>query len=241
MEYLLGGMMMITLKNVVKTYTTGEIETTALKNVSLELKKGEIIAILGPSGSGKSTLLNVCSGLDSPSSGEIIIDNDVISQMTSKELTKFRRDNLGFIFQQYNLLETLTVLENVEVGREISENPFTAQDVIEQVGLSDCIHKYPNQLSGGEQQRVSIARAVVKKPKILFCDEPTGALDEDTAKEVLGVLQALNTKYKTTICIITHNPSISLIADKIVKINNGEIVQLKKNDYKLNAADIKWG
>lgn len=232
---------MITLRNVTKTYVTGEVETSALKNVSMKLEQGEVIAILGPSGSGKSTLLNVCSGLDVPTSGSIEIDGDVLSGMSTKELTKFRRDNLGFIFQQYNLLETLTVLENVEVGREVSQDPFSALEVLEAVGLKDSLSKYPHQLSGGEQQRVSIARAIVKKPKILFCDEPTGALDEDTAKDVLSVLQKLNTTYHTTICIITHNPSIGLIADRIIKINSGEITDILDNKHKLDARDIQWG
>lgn len=232
---------MITLKEVTKIYASGEVQTSALKNISLKLNKGEIVAILGPSGSGKSTLLNVCSGLDVPTSGTIQIDTDMISDMNTKELTKFRRDNLGFIFQQYNLLETLSVLENVEVGREVSTDPFTAEEVLEQVGLSNSLSKYPHQLSGGEQQRVSIARAIVKKPKILFCDEPTGALDEDTAKDVLSVLQQLNETYKTTIFIITHNPSIGLIADKIIKINSGELVEIVNNDIRLNAHDIEWG
>ena len=184
--------MSIKLENVSKVYVMGEVETHAVKNASLEIKEGEFVVLLGPSGSGKSTMLNICSGLDNPSNGVITIDGEIISNMNSKELTKFRRDNLGFIFQQYNLLQTLSVKENVEVGREVSKLPFTVEEVLEQVGLTPQVDKYPFQLSGGEQQRVSIARAVVKNPKIMFCDEPTGALDEDTAKEVLGVLQKLN-------------------------------------------------
>ena len=174
--------MSIKLEKVTKIYSTGEVETVALKEVSLEIQEGEVIVLLGPSGSGKSTMLNVISGLDNPTSGIIVIDGEVISDMNSKQLTKFRRDNLGFIFQQYNLLQTLSVRENVEVGREVSLDPFTVEEIIEQVGLTPNIEKYPYQLSGGEQQRVSIARAVVKKPKIMFCDEPTGALDEENAK-----------------------------------------------------------
>ncbi len=233
--------MSIKLENVTKIYTTGEVETVALKHVNLEIKEGEVILLLGPSGSGKSTLLNVCSGLDNPTEGVITIDGEVISEMNSKQLTKFRRNNLGFIFQQYNLLQTLSVKENVEVGREVSTDPFTVEEIVEQVGLTPNISKYPFQLSGGEQQRVSIARAVVKKPKIMFCDEPTGALDEENAKEVLGVIQELNEKYKTTVVLITHNPSIGVIADRIVRLNSGEVVEIIDNKNKLRASEISWG
>ncbi len=231
----------IKLEKVTKIYSTGEVETVALKNVDLEINDGEVIVLLGPSGSGKSTMLNVCSGLDNPSSGTITIDNEVISGMNSRQLTKFRRDNLGFIFQQYNLLQTLSVKENVEVGREVSLDPFTVEEIIEKVGLTPNMKKYPYQLSGGEQQRVSIARAVVKKPKIMFCDEPTGALDEENAKEILGVLQDLNETYNTTVVLITHNPSIGVIADRIVKLNNGEVVEIIINENKKRASEIIWG
>ena len=233
--------MSIKLENVSKVYVMGEVETHAVKNATLEIKEGEFVVLLGPSGSGKSTMLNICSGLDNPTSGVITIDGDIISDMNSKELTKFRRDNLGFIFQQYNLLQTLSVRENVEVGREVSKLPFTIEEVLEQVGLTPQVNKYPFQLSGGEQQRVSIARAVVKNPKIMFCDEPTGALDEDTAKEVLGVLQKLNETYKTTVILITHNPSIGAMADRIIKLNSGEVVEDTVNKTKLDASEISWG
>ena len=233
--------MAIKLEKVTKIYTTGEVKTVALKDVDLTIKDGEVIVLLGPSGSGKSTLLNVCSGLDNPTSGTITIDDEVISEMNNKQLTKFRRDNLGFIFQQYNLLQTLSVKENVEVGREVSLDPFTVEEIIEQVGLTPNISKYPYQLSGGEQQRVSIARAVVKKPKIMFCDEPTGALDEENAKEILGVIQKLNEIYGTTVVLITHNPSIGVMADRIVKLNSGEVVDVIVNTDKKRASEIIWG
>ncbi len=233
--------MSIKLENVSKVYVMGEVETHAVKNATLEIIEGEFVVLLGPSGSGKSTMLNICSGLDNPTSGVITIDGEVISDMNSKELTKFRRDNLGFIFQQYNLLQTLSVKENVEVGREVSLLPFTVEEVLKQVGLIPQIDKYPFQLSGGEQQRVSIARAVVKNPKIMFCDEPTGALDEDTAKEVLGILQKLNKTYKTTVILITHNPSIGAMADRIIKLNSGEVVEDITNKNKLDASEISWG
>lgn len=232
---------MIKLEKVTKIYQTGEVETIALKDVDLEFKEGELIVLLGPSGSGKSTLLNVCSGLDLPSSGKITIGDQVISNMNHQELTKFRRNHLGFIFQQYNLLQTLSVKENVEVGADISSDPFDVLDIIEQVGLTPNLSKYPYQLSGGEQQRVSIARAIVKKPKILFCDEPTGALDEQNAKEILGIIQKLNEQYKTTVVLITHNPSIGIIADRIVKINSGQIIEIISNKTKAKAKDITWG
>jgi len=233
--------MSIKLDKVSKVYSTGEVETIAMKEVDLDINEGEVVVLLGPSGSGKSTLLNVCSGLDNPTSGTITIDGEVISEMNGKELTKFRRDNLGFIFQQYNLLQTLSVKENVEVGHAVSNDPFTVEEIIEQVGLTPNINKYPFQLSGGEQQRVSIARAVVKKPKIMFCDEPTGALDEENAKEVLGVIQKLNETYNTTVVLITHNPSIGVMADRIVKLNNGEVVEVIENKEKLPASEIVWG
>ncbi len=233
--------MSIKLENVTKTYFTGEIETHAVKNVDLEIMNGEFIVLLGPSGSGKSTMLNIISGLDNPTSGKISIDDEIISDMNSKQLTKFRRDNLGFIFQQYNLLQTLSVKENVEVGREVSKLPFTVEEVLEQVGLSSQENKYPFQLSGGEQQRVSIARAVVKNPKIMFCDEPTGALDEEMAKEILGILQKLNEIYKTSVVLITHNPSIGAMADRIIKLNSGEVVEIIVNKNKLKASEISWG
>ena len=231
----------ILLENVSKVYSTGEVDTNALKGINLHIEDGEVVVLLGPSGSGKSTMLNVCSGLDNPTSGTIKIDGELISDMNMKQLTKFRRDNLGFIFQQYNLLQTLNVLENVELGKEVSKDPFDVEEIIEQVGLSKCIKKYPSQLSGGEQQRVSIARAVVKKPKIMFCDEPTGALDEENAKEILGVIQELNEIYNTTIVLITHNPNIGVMADRIVKLNSGEIVEVIKNEKKLPASQISWG
>jgi putative ABC transport system ATP-binding protein len=236
-----GMSMAIKLQDVTKIYQTGEVETVALKNVSVSIESGEFVVLLGPSGSGKSTLLNVCSGLDVPTSGKIEIDGEIISDFTTKELTRFRRNNLGFIFQQYNLLQSLTVIENVEVGRTIAMNPFDSLEIIEKVGMTPNKDKYPYQLSGGEQQRVSIARAIVKKPKILFCDEPTGALDEVNAKEILGVIQDLNETFGTTVVLITHNPSIAVIADKIIRLNSGEVVEVRKNKQKKRAFEIVWG
>ena len=228
------------LKGVTKIYQVGEINTYALKDVDMNINEGEIMVILGASGSGKSTLLNVISGLDSPTSGEIYFNDQVISRYTSSQLTKFRRDELGFIFQQYNLLQNLTVRENVEIGAALSKQPLNIDEVISVVGLGDKANKYPYQLSGGEQQRVAIARSVAKNPAIMFCDEPTGALDENTGKQVLELLQNMNEKYGMTIVIITHNPSIAELADRVVRMNSGEVQEQWKNEYKKKVREIKW-
>jgi len=231
---------MIELRKVNKIYLNGELETHALKEVDLEIAKGEFIVILGPSGSGKSTLLNVLSGLDSPTSGEIKMNQEDIHLLKEKALTMFRRKHLGFIFQQYNLLSTLTVYENVALGHALSKEPFNIDQMLKDVGIDDQKDKYPHQLSGGQQQRVSIARALVKKPAMLFCDEPTGALDESTGKEILDLLVKLNKSHETTILLITHNPAIAQIADRVVKMNSGCIAEIIKNENKKDAKDIHW-
>lgn len=232
--------MSIILKNVNKIYKTGDIETYALKNISLEIKQGEFLVILGPSGSGKSTLLNVISGLDIPTSGEISYNDEIISNYDSKKLTKFRRDNLGFTFQQYNLLQNLTVKENIEIGANIGKNPFSIDEIMQKIGIESEKDKYPYQLSGGQQQRVSIARSIAKNPNILFCDEPTGALDEVTGKQVLDILQKMNKELKTTTVVITHNPNIALMADRVIKMNSGRIEEIVRNKFKKNAFEINW-
>lgn len=231
---------MITLENVFKTYKTGDVETHALRGVSLSINDGEFIVILGPSGSGKSTLLNVISGLDNITSGSIKFNGEEISNYKEDKLTEFRRDNLGFIFQQYNLLQNLTVYENIQMGADLSKNPLDINETLKHVGLEDSKDKYPSQLSGGQQQRVSIARSVVKNPSIMFCDEPTGALDEETAKQVLNLLQKLNKELKTTTIIITHNPSIANMADTVIRMNSGKIEEVYKNKEKLTANELKW-
>ncbi len=231
----------IKLKNVKKHYVTGEITTKALDEVSVEIPTGAMVIILGPSGSGKSTMLNVISGLDSANSGVIEVDGVDISKYTEKQLIDFRREKLGFIFQQYNLLPNLTVRENVEVGAYLTNDPLDIDKMLETVGLKREIYKYPLQLSGGQQQRVSIARALAKNPSILFCDEPTGALDEQTGKEVLQQLQDLNEKMGKTIVIITHNPNLAKMADMVIKMNSGKIVETITNDTKQRAMDIDWG
>ncbi len=232
--------MIIKLKNVDKVYVNGEIKTNALKAVDLSIESGEFIVVLGPSGSGKSTLLNVLSGLDLPTQGTIEVRDVTISKMSQTELTKFRREHLGFIFQQYNLLSTLTVKENIALGAYIAKDPFDIDELLEKVGITDQKDKFPHQLSGGQQQRVSIARALIKKPLILFCDEPTGALDEKTGKEILKLLSTLNTNYKTTVVLITHNPGIASMADRIIKMNSGSIVDIVINKDKVSASDIAW-
>ncbi len=231
----------IKLKKVRKHYITGEITTKALDDVSVEIPSGAMVIILGPSGSGKSTMLNVISGLDSANSGTIEVDGVDISKYTEKQLINFRREKLGFIFQQYNLLPNLTVRENVEVGAYLTNDPLDIDKMLETVGLKRETNKYPLQLSGGQQQRVSIARALAKNPSILFCDEPTGALDEQTGKEVLQQLQDLNEKMGKTIVIITHNPNLAKMADMVIKMNSGKIVETITNDTKQRAMDIDWG
>ncbi|MGL4772427.1 MAG: ABC transporter ATP-binding protein [Clostridium sp.] len=233
--------MSIILKNVSKVYDSGEVKTFALDGVSLEIRDGEFLVILGPSGSGKSTMLNVISGLDSPSSGEIYFNEKLISGYSDDELTLFRREHLGFIFQQYNLLQNLTVRENVDIGANISKAPLDIDMVLEKVGLLEQKNKYPSQLSGGQQQRVSIARSIAKKPEIMFCDEPTGALDEKTAREVLDLLQNMNEEFKTTTVIITHNAGIAKMGDRVIRMNSGKIAEIIENKVKERAADIVWG
>ncbi len=232
--------MSIILKNVDKIYKIGDVKTTALKDINLEIKEGEFVVILGPSGSGKSTMLNVISGLDTPSSGEIYYKDEKISEYSEVELTKFRRDNLGFIFQQYNLLQNLSVRENVEIGSSIGKNPLDVDEVLKSVNMFDQRDKYPYQLSGGQQQRVSIARSIAKNPSIVFADEPTGALDEESGKIVLDIIASMNEKYNTTTVVITHNPNIAFMADTVIKMNSGCIVEIVKNDTKKKASEIKW-
>jgi len=231
---------MIKCKNVSKVYGYETVKTEALKSVDLKLKEGQIIVILGPSGSGKSTLLNVISGLDQVSDGTIMIGEEEITQMNQKALTLFRRKNLGFIFQSYHLMPTLTVKENVEMGAYLAKEETNVMEALEAVDMQAHQDKYPHQLSGGEQQRVSIARAIVKKPKILFCDEPTGSLDETTGKKVLSILESLNQSRQTTIVLITHNPSIAAMADQVIKMHSGEIQSVEENKDKKKAESISW-
>ncbi len=230
----------IILKNVTKTYGEGDVKTTALDGVSIEIDDGAFVVVLGPSGSGKSTLLNVMSGLDTLDEGEITIDGARIDTMKDNALTAFRRKHVGFVFQQYNLLHTLTAKENVDIGGRLVDEPHDSERLLDDVGLAKHKTKYPFQLSGGEQQRVSIARALAKRPKVLFCDEPTGALDEEMGKAVLGILQRLNEKHGTTVVLITHNAAIARLAHIIVRLNSGKVVSVKAN-RPVSAEDISWG
>ena len=231
------------LKNVSKKYKYGDQVVKALDNVNLDIKSGEIIVILGPSGAGKTTLLNVLSGLDRPTDGSIIFEGKDIAKYSEAKITKFRKDNLGFIFQTYNLLENLNVYENVLVGASLGKNRDKKHinKIIDVVGLKNHTKKYMHELSGGEQQRVSIARAIVKNPKIMFADEPTGALDEKTGKKVLETLVRINEKLKTTMIIVTHNPGIAKIGDRVLHVNSGKIDNIIVNDKRAKPSDIPWG
>ncbi|MDY4787940.1 MAG: ABC transporter ATP-binding protein [Bacilli bacterium] len=232
--------MILRVDHAKKIYQDGEIVTKALDDVSLEVNEGEIVVILGPSGSGKSTLLNVMSGLDNVSEGKVYFNNVDISHYKSDQLTSFRRENLGFIFQTYNLVPNLNVYENVELGSNLATNPLVIDDVLESVGMKEYKSRFPYQLSGGQQQRVSIARALVKNPKILFCDEPTGALDEKTSKMILKVIQDINKKFSTTVLLITHNPSIAKMAHRVIRVNSGKIVENYRNEKILDAMEVDW-
>ena len=232
---------MITMTNVTKTYKTGDVETYALKDVNLTIEEGELVVILGPSGSGKSTLLNVISGLDTVTSGEITFKGEPLTNLDEEEMTAFRRKHLGFIFQQYNLLQNLNVYENIQIGSDIGTAPLDIAELLEKVGLEKARNKYPSQLSGGEQQRVSIVRSLAKNPDIIFCDEPTGSLDEENSKKILQLLQNLNEDYNKTVIVITHNLGIAEMADKVIKMNSGQITEVTLNEVKKNAQDISWG
>ncbi len=228
------------LENIYKTYKFNDRLNHALEDVSLTIDEGEIVVILGPSGSGKSTMLNLLSGIDSPSKGKIYYYDKRIDKLDEVELTNYRKEHLGFIFQSYNLISNLTINENIELGAELSNKPLNINEVISSVLLSKEKNKYPYQLSGGQMQRVAIARSLVKNPDVLFCDEPTGALDEETGKKVLALLQDLNEKYKTTMIIVTHNPSIASMANTVIKMNSGRIVEVIKNKKTSDAEDLRW-
>lgn len=232
----------IEFKNVTKGYVIGNKTYNALSNISFTLPKGEFICILGPSGAGKSTLLNLLGGMDRPISGDIIIDKENISKKNDKELTKYRAENVGFIFQFYNILPTLTVLENVEIVNDIVKKPKSAKNILKDVGLGEHLNKFPNQLSGGEQQRVSIARAIAKNPKLLLCDEPTGALDSKTGVEILKLLkkQCDANNGKNTVIIVTHNALIAEVADRVIRLKNGIIESNVVNEHPKNIDEVVW-
>lgn len=232
---------MLKLNNVKKLYKIGDLPTTALDGINLEIKQAEILIILGASGSGKTTLLNVLSGLDNITEGTITYKDKDITNYSQQKLSKFRKEHLGFIFQTYNLLEHLNVYENILVGAKLGKTNENIDEIIDLVGLTKHKKKYMYQLSGGEQQRVSIARALAKKPEIMFADEPTGALDEETGKKVLNTLIKINEELKTTMIIVTHNPSIAEIGDRVIHVNSGKITKEIINKTRKNPDDISWG
>lgn len=232
----------IKFDNAVKSYNVGEKTFNALDGISFEIPKGEFVVILGPSGAGKSTLLNLLGGMDTVTSGSILVDKEDISKYNKSELTKYRATSVGFVFQFYNLLPTLTVLENVEVVKDIVKRPKSAKNILNEVGLGDHLNKFPNQLSGGEQQRVSVSRAIAKNPKILLCDEPTGALDSKTGVEVLKLLKKqcdLNNG-ENTVIVVTHNALISEIADRVIKVKNGKVDSITTNKHPKDISEVVW-
>ncbi|MFY9608116.1 MAG: ABC transporter ATP-binding protein [Blastocatellia bacterium] len=228
------------IHNVTKVYRIGQVEVHALRGVELDLYRGEFVVLLGPSGSGKSTLLNILGGLDTPTSGEVYYLDHILTSASDKELTRFRREHVGFVFQFYNLIPSLTALENVVLVTEIAEKPMDAKEALDLVGLRDRLNHFPAQLSGGEQQRVAIARAVAKRPEVLLCDEPTGALDFATGKVVLDVLERVNRELGTTTAVITHNAVIAAMADRVIRIGSGQILDVVHNETKARPADLSW-
>jgi len=230
----------VELKDVHKIYQMGEVEIRAVDGVSFTIREGEFVVIVGPSGAGKTTVLNILGGMDKATSGQIIVDGEDISQYRGKTLNNYRRDDIGFVFQFYNLVQNLTAKENVELASQICKNPLKAEDVLKDVGLKDRIHNFPSQLSGGEQQRVAIARALAKNPKLLLCDEPTGALDYQTGKQILKLLQTTCRQKKMTVIVITHNSAITPMADRVIEIKNGRVGRGYYNDNPVSVDLIEW-
>ena len=230
----------ILLDGVTKTYQLGKVKVHALKNADLAIKRGHFIVILGPSGSGKTTLLNLIGGIDSPTTGTLMVDGVELTDMKENELTRYRRDKIGFVFQFFNLIPTLTVKENVELAAELVEKPRDAKAVLDEVGLSDKSDRFPSELSGGEQQRVSIARALAKDPPILLCDEPTGELDSETGKRVLSVLRRINHDDGKTIILVTHNSAIAQMADDVIRLRSGEVHKVEHNELPITPEKVEW-
>jgi putative ABC transport system ATP-binding protein len=228
------------VRGVSKTYRMGEVEVHALRGVELELYPGEFVVLLGASGSGKSTLLNILGGLDVPTTGQVLYRDHDLTAASADERTRFRREHVGFVFQFYNLIPSLTALENVALVTEIAERPLDPAEALQRVGLGDRLHHFPAQLSGGEQQRVAVARAIAKRPDVLLCDEPTGALDYSSGKVVLEVLAGINREFGTTIVVITHNAAIAAMADRVVRISSGTIVEIAQNAAKASVEDLSW-
>ena len=232
--------MFLELNQIKKSFGSGENRVQVLKGIDLAVEKGEFCVLLGPSGSGKSTLLNILGGIDRADSGDILIDGERMADMNEKALTLYRRRHLGYIFQMYNLIPNLTVWENIEVGAYLSRRPLDVDELLHLLGLWDHRGKLPNQLSGGQQQRTSIGRAIVKNPDILLCDEPTGALDYKTGKEILKLIETVNQKYGNTVIMVTHNDAIRLMADRVVRLRDGAIRSNETNAVKVPAQDLEW-
>lgn len=233
-------MSFIEFEDVGKTYEMGEVKIQALRNASFSVEKGELVVIVGPSGAGKTTLLNILGGMDTLTTGTVTLDGRQVSAMNKKQLTEYRRQEVGFVFQFYNLVGNLTALENVELANQISKNPLDAAEVLKKVGLEERMKNFPSQLSGGEQQRVAIARALAKNPKLLLCDEPTGALDYQTGKAILKLLQDTGRQTGMTVIIITHNSALTAMADRVIRVKNGTVDSVTLNENPQNISEIEW-
>jgi putative ABC transport system ATP-binding protein len=232
--------MFLEIRNIKKSFGQGDSFVEVLKGINLEINRGEFCVLLGPSGSGKSTLLNIIGGIDGADSGDIYIDGEKMSNMNEKRLTLYRRKHLGYIFQMYNLIPNLTVQENIEVGAYLSDKPLEMEELLRTLGLYEHRKKLPNQLSGGQQQRTAIGRAIIKNPDILLCDEPTGALDYKTSKEILKLIETVNQKYGNTIIMVTHNDAIKDMADRVVRLRDGMIRKNYVNEARVSAQDLEW-
>lgn len=230
----------VKLKDITKVYYMGEVEIRAADNINFSIKKGEFVVIVGPSGAGKTTVLNILGGMDTATGGTLTVDGKDITAYDSRQLTGYRRDDIGFVFQFYNLIPNLTALENVELALQICKDPLDAKKVLEDVGLGDRLDNFPAQLSGGEQQRVSIARALAKNPKLLLCDEPTGALDYNTGKAILKLLQNMCRERGMTVIVITHNQALAPMADRLIHIKNGQVSHMETNENPMSIDEIEW-
>ena len=230
----------VKLENITKIYHMGEVEIRAVDGIDFSIQKGEFVVIVGPSGAGKTTVLNILGGMDTASGGRIPVDGQDITKYSERQLTGYRRDDIGFVFQFYNLIPNLTALENVEMALQICRNPLDARAVLKEVGLEERMDNFPAQLSGGEQQRVSIARALAKNPKLLLCDEPTGALDYNTGKAILKLLQEMCREKGMTVIVITHNSALAPMADRLIKIKNGKVSSMKVNENPISIDEIEW-
>lgn len=230
----------ISVENVSKKYKMGEVPIPAVKNISFNLVRGDLAMIVGPSGGGKTTILNLLGGMDSCDKGKIVVDQDIVTEMSERQRCAYRRQDVGFVFQFYNLMPNLTALENVEIATKVAVEPLYERDMLDRVGLRDRRDHFPAQMSGGEQQRVAIARALAKKPKLLLCDEPTGALDSETGKKILELLQETAHLYDMTVVIITHNLALTPLADQVIHIKNGEVERIEHNEKPTLAVDLQW-